>query len=410
MGTKVLRRLLLLLLIPLLGTANGWAAEIRGRSSTQFLWFNDYYNGKQVEFAQYLRFAATNIDQAGKFSLYGYGRGGAVLTNGDGMNGDGASGRLYSLYGDYRDVDGKLDVKLGRQFTNLSADSSLLDGARFDLKNVGPVGFTFLGGRNVVFGLNREMGHAGDYAAGMAMYLQGFKNTDLDISWFRKYDQYDVARDMLGASFKQYLFNNVKLYGNARYDMVSETFSDLLGGIKFFPTSSLSLTGEFLQSYPVFDTTSIYSVFAVNLYKEALIRADYTVSEKLAVNAGYTRQDFGDEGGWGDVYIVGVTIRPLETLTIAIDYDRRSGYGGDLNGGVLELNYDASQQLRLAAGVAYDVYQRDNMTGEETAKNYWLGAKYKLTKSMSASLRVEESVNKTYDSNVQGRFVFDYDF
>src|SRR3972149_7189773 len=96
MGTKVLRRLLLLLLIPLLGTANGWAAEIRGRSSTQFLWFNDYYNGKQVEFAQYLRFAATNIDRAGKFSLYGYGRGGGVLTHGEGLNGDGASG-LFDL-------------------------------------------------------------------------------------------------------------------------------------------------------------------------------------------------------------------------------------------------------------------------------------------------------------------------
>ena len=113
-----------------------------------------------------------------------------------------------------------------------------------DVKNVGPLGFTFLGGRNVVFGLNGEMGHTGDYATGTAMYLQGFQNTDLDISWFRKYDEYDVARDMLGASFKQYLFNTVKLYGNARYDMVSEVFSDLLGGVKVFPTANLSLTGE----------------------------------------------------------------------------------------------------------------------------------------------------------------------
>jgi hypothetical protein len=50
------------------------------------------------------------------------------------------------------------------------------------------------------------------------------------------------------------------------------------------------------------------------------------------------------------------------------------------------------------------------MTDEQTARNYWLGAKYKLTKSITASLRVEESVNKTYSSNMQGRFVFDYDF
>ena len=66
--------------------------------------------------------------------------------------------------------------------------------------------------------------------------------------------------------------------------------------------------------------------------------------------------------------------------------------------------------MRLAAGIAYDVYQRDSMTGEQTARNYWLGARYKFTKKIAASLRVEESVNKTYDSNMQGRFVFDYDF
>lgn len=412
MVMKALQRVLCLLVISLLFVANGWTMEIRGRSSTQFLWFDDFYNGRQAELTQYLRVAATGIDAAGKFSLYGYGRAGATLQNGDDLyHDDRTNGRLYYLYGDYRDIGGKVDIKVGRQFTNLSADSSILDGARLDVKNIGPVGFTFLGGRNVVFGLNGEMGHTGDYAAGAAMYLQGLQDTDLDISWFRKWDQYDVARDMLGASFKQYLFNTtVKLYGNARYDMVSEVFNDLLGGIKVFPLANLSLTGEYYQSYPTFDTVSIYSVFAVNRYKEALFRADYNVSQKLAVSAGYTRQDFGDDGGWGDVYILGCTLRPLAALTIDLNYDRRSGYGGDLNGGSVDVTYNATKGLRLAAGFAYDVYQRDSMTGEETVKNGWLGARYKLTKNISASLRVEDSVDKNDENNWQGRFVFDYDF
>ncbi len=411
MVMKTLQRVLCLLVISLLFVANSWAVEIRGRSSTQFLWFDDFYNGRQTELTQYLRVAATGIDAAGKFSLYGYGRAGATLQNGDDIyNDDRTNGRLYYLYGDYRDIGGKVDIKVGRQFANLSADSSIIDGASFDVKNVGPVGFTFLGGRNVIFGLNGEMGHTGDYAAGVAMYLQGFQTTDLDISWFRKWDQYDVARDMLGASFKQYIFNTVKLYGNARYDMVSEVFNDLLGGIKVFPLANLSLTGEYYQNYPTFDTTSIYSVFAVNRYKEVVARADYTLNENLAVNVGYTRQDFGDDDSRGDVYILGCTLRPLATLTIDLNYDRRSGYGGDLNGGALDVAYDATKELRLAAGLAYDVYQRDNMTGEETAKNGWLGAKYKLNNSMSASLRVEDSVDKSDENNWQGRFVFDYDF
>lgn len=410
MGKKVWRCLSLLLLISLVCAAGSWAVEIRGRSSTQFLWFNDFYNGRQIELAQYLRIAATDIDKDGKFSIYGYGRVGAILEKGEEETGDRTNGRLYYLYGVYRDLGDRLDIKVGRQFNNLSAESSLIDGARLDLKNVGPVGFTLIGGRNVVFGLDGELGHAGDYATGMAVYLQGFPNTDLDVSWFRKWDESDVARDILGASFKQYLFQNLKLYGNARYDLVSETFTELLGGARFFPTANLSFTGEYYQSYPTFDTTSIFSVFAVNQYREALIRADYNVSEMLGVNAGYTRQDFGDADGKGHVYVVGLTIRPLKTLTIDIDYDRSTGYSGDLNGGTLEVNFDATPALRLAAGIAYDVYQRDSMTGEQTARNYWLGARYKFTKKIAASLRVEENVNKTYDSNMQGRFVFDYDF
>jgi len=413
MAVKALRSVLLLLLLSFFCYTSSWAVEIRGRSSTQFLWYNDFYNGRQIDFAQYLRIAATNIDQAGKFSLYGYGRAGVVLQNAD-DNDKGANGRLYYLYGDYRNVGNKVDVRVGRQFTNLSAESALIDGVRFDVKNAGPLGFTLLGGRNVVFGLNGELTHPGDYAFGMSAYLQGLRNTDLDVSWFRKWDQYDVARDMLGASFKQYLLNNLKLYGNARYDVVGEVFSELLGGIKYFPLASLTLTGEFYQSYPTFDTTSIFSVFAVNQYKEALVRADYTISEKLGVYGGYKRQDFGDDSGQSDVYTVGLTLRPLEILTIDIDYDHTNGYGGDLNGGTVDVSLDATKELRLSGGMAYDVYQRsffaDGMTDTQTSKNYWIGAKYKLNKQMTASLRLDDNVNVTSDNDWQGRFIFDYDF
>ncbi len=59
MVMKALQRVLCLLVISLLFVANSWAMEIRGRSSTQFLWFDDFYNGRQAELAQYLRVAAT---------------------------------------------------------------------------------------------------------------------------------------------------------------------------------------------------------------------------------------------------------------------------------------------------------------------------------------------------------------
>jgi len=405
MGIKGVLRFLLFVF--LLSATSGWAADIHGKSSTQLLWFNDFYNGRQIELGEYLQFSVTKLDKDGKFNIYGYGRGTQDLTNGEGLN-----GRLYYLYGDYRDLFDKLDVKLGRQFVNLSAGTTIIDGGQADLKNIGPVAFTVLGGRDVVFGINGELSRDGNYALGMAAYLTGFRKTDLDVSWFRKWDEGDVSRDIVGGSFKQYLLDSVKLYSNARYDLTSEVFNEVLAGIKYFPTANLVLTGEWFQSYPTFDTTSIYSVFAVNRYQEGVVRADYTINENIAVNAGYSRQDYGEDGT-ADVYEAGCTLRPINTLTIGLAYDRHEGYGGHLDGGTFDVTWDATKELMLAGGLTVDAYNRDffpTASGNEIAQKYWLGAKYRMGRNMAASLRIEDDVNVTYNSNVQGRFVFDYSF
>ncbi|KAF0217562.1 MAG: hypothetical protein FD174_3241 [Geobacteraceae bacterium] len=406
MGIKGLSRLLLFVL--LLCATTGWGAEMKGRSSTQALWFiNDFNNRRQVELAEYLRLSVIKIDEAGKFAIYGYGRGTQDLNNGEGLN-----GRLYYLYGEYRDLYDKLDIRMGRRFVNLSAGTAIIDGAQLDLKNVGPVAFTVLGGRDVVFGLDGEIGHEGNYALGMAAYLAGFRKTDLDVSWFRKWDAGDVSRDVVGASFKQYLFDRIKLYSDARYDLTSEVFSEVLAGVKYFPTAKLIFTGEWFQSYPTFDTTSIFSVFAVNRYQEGVFRADYTITDKIAVNAGYSRQDYGDDG-FADVYEVGCTLRPVDTVTVGLAYDKRQGVGGRLDGGIFDATWDATKELQLAGGLTVDAYRRDffpSTSGDQIAQKYWLGGKYRLAQNMRASLRIEDDITETRNSNVQGRFIFDYDF
>jgi hypothetical protein len=384
------------------------AVEVSGRSSTQLLWYNDIVDGsKQMDLAEYLRISMTGIDDKGKVSLQGYGR--LVWDIKDVKEGeDRVQERLYYLYADIKDVLPDTDVRLGRQFINLSAGTALIDGLQAEIKNVGPVGFTVMGGRDIKFGEEGQLtSHA--YALGVATYLTGLKTTDLDISYFRAYDYSEVVRDIVGASFKQYVANSVKLYANARYDLTAEVFNEILGGVKFFPTLDLMLTAEYYESYPTFDTTSIYSVFAVNKYKEALIFADYTVLQNLDLSAGYTHEIFGD-GEAANLYEVGVRYRPAVNLTIGLFHDGRSGYGGDLDGYRVYVEYSRLAKWKAAAGVDYDSYQRDNMTGDETAKRYWAAGRYMFTKVMSASVRVEDNVNVNYSSDVQGRATFDYDF
>ena len=109
MGMKPLLRLLMTLVLTLATATASEAVELRGRSSTQALSFMDFYKGRQVEIAEYLRFSLTGIDNAGKLAFTGYGRGTQDLNNGEGFN-----GRLYFLYGDYRDLSltsPKIDLK-----------------------------------------------------------------------------------------------------------------------------------------------------------------------------------------------------------------------------------------------------------------------------------------------------------
>lgn len=391
-------------LVLLWGVPAADAVDISGRSSTQYSWYNDIVDGsKQSDLSEYIRVQIGALDDANRLTLQGYGR--LVYDVNDGGS---PEERLYYLFADYKDIADTVDVRLGRQFVNLSAGSALIDGVQADIKKIGFVGLTIMGGKDIQFG---EKGALTSHAAagGMAVYLVGLKNTDLDVSYYRAYDYSDIAREMVGFNFKQYLFQSWKLYGNARYDLTAEVFSELLGGVKYFPLLDLMLTAEYYESYPTFDTTSIYSVFAVNKYQEAVLKADYTALAWLDVSAGIITEDYGD-GADADVFELGLRFRPSHTYSIGVFHDDRSGYGGDLSGWKLYVDYSDLKKLKVAAGIDYDVYQRDDMTGDETAKKYWASARYAFSQKMSASVRVEDNVNANYTKDMRGRLTFDVDF
>lgn len=389
----------------LLGAGAAWSAEISGRSSTQLLWYNNEFTEDRVfEAAQYLRVNVTKIGKEGKLSFFAYGRGAQTI----GADHD-TTGRLYYFYADYRDLVDKADIRFGRQFTSNAAGNALIDGLKVDLKNIGPVGFSTFVGRDIVYGLNGELGNTFNTDLGISAYLAGFRKTDLELSWLRKWEQNEATRDILGGSFKQYIFNSLKLYGNTKYDLVSEAFTESLVGAKVYPTADLVVTTEYYKSYPTFDTTSIYSVFAVNKFQEALARVDYTISDRLALNAGYNRQ-WLDEGANIDQYHVGASATPIKHLKLNIELDNQTGYYGSTKGFIADIDYEISKEAQVACGVTYDVYRRDALTHDEIARRYWLGGKYKLAKNMALSGRVQNDVNARYSENVSGRLVFDYDF
>ena len=394
--------------------------KVNFTSSTQYLWYPDLLaidREKSIQdFAQYLRVNVTNLDKDGKINFYAYGRAIKELwTDHD----EEFQGRLYYFYLDYRDAFNEhLDLRAGRTFVNEAAVSGTIDGIHMDLKNLGPLGITFFGGRNVIFADKTETGTRGDGLIGMSIYLDTIKNTHVEVSYGRKYGEVDgnslVARENVGLDFfTTPISGMVNFYGRLKYDTISESYNEMLFGVKVTPIQNLTLRGEYYESDPTFDTSSIYSVFAVDQYKEQSISAEYQMTSNYRVSVKYAREDFsGNIGNSGsaiaNVYDIGFLAHPIKNLTINVTYEERSGYTDGLSGIRLYGEYKISK-MALMAGIDYDDFRRYG-SRDGNAEKYWAGINYEFSKIITASVKVEDDINFNYNNSYKGFVVININY
>jgi len=392
---KLLVMLMALACVPLLSHA----AEVKLTSSTQYLWYQDLIAADKEkslqDIAQYLRVNVTNVDKEGDINVYAYGRATKQVSTSQDLE-----GRLYYLYVDYRNaIKEHLDLRAGRTYVNAAAISGTVDGFHADVKNLGPVGVTLFGGRYVIFDEKREIGNGGDALAGMSVYLDTIKNTHVEVSYGRKYGDTDLMRENVGLDFSTTPFGTLNFYGRLKYDTMSESYNEMLFGAKVAPVKDLTLRGEYYESYPTFDAASIYSVFAVNQYKELSLSAQYQLATNYRVSLKYARETF-DGDSHANVYEVGLLAKPIKNLTLNLTYENRDGYAGQLSGIRFYGEYKIAKASVLA-GIDYDDFRRQ-LSREGSAKRYWAGVNYEFTKIISAVVRVEDNINFTYDNSYQG--------
>ena len=408
--------LLLLFLAP--GPAR--AADVRFQSSTQYLWYNDPFLDKnQSDVVEYLKVGAPAIDNAGRFSAFGYGRVSKQFNSGqDGVfsDSDDILGRLYFFYVNYALPERRGDIRLGRQYVAVGAGAGTIDGIRADARNLGPLALSAFAGYDVRYREATDLTRDGDYLLGASVGASFLKegtvlhNTNLELSYLRKYNETDIVREMLGVHADQGFYKKAKAYVDWRYDILHEANSEFLAGLKVTPFAGLlSITGEYFSSYPNFDADSIFTVFAVSRYREALGRVDYIVTPQVTLFGSYTRADY--DGPTADTGSLGARFRPkqVEGLGIRAAVDIRRGYPGDLTGFDLSADY-AFKKANLGAGITYDVFQRDSMTDDFSAKKYWAGGSYEVRKNMTARLRVEDKVTRQFENEFSGRAALDLRF
>jgi hypothetical protein len=420
-GKRWLFPVVLLLLFALFtAPAPARAADVRFQSSTQYLWYNDPFLDKdQSDIVEYLSIGAPAIDNAGRFSAFGYGRVSRQFNAGPQeifSNSDDVLGRLYFFFLNYALPGQRGDIRLGRQFVAVGAGAGTIDGIRADARNLGPIALSVFAGYDVRYRETTDLTRDGDYLLGASVggtFLKegtALHNTNLELSYIRKYNETDIVREMLGVHADQGIYKKAKAYVDWRYDIMHEANSEFLAGVKLTPFAGLmSITGEYFSSYPNFDADSIFTVFAVTRYREALCRVDYIVNPGLTLFASYTRADY--DGPKADIGSLGARIMPerAKGLAVRAAVDLRQGYPGDLTGFNLSADY-AFRKATLAAGITYDVFQRDSMTDDFSAKMYWAGGSYEMRKNLTARLRVEDKVTRQFENEFSGRAALDVRF
>jgi hypothetical protein len=413
-GRKILLAASLLLLA--LAPVRALAVDVKTQASTQYLWYNDPFQDKtQGDLLQYVKLSATKIDAAGRFSTVGYGRVSKQFgSSGETDRGDSDDvlGRIYFLYMNYAIPEDRGDVRLGRQMVSVGAGTGTIDGVRVDVRNYGPVAISLFGGYDVRFAETSDRTKPGNYLAGASAGGSFFKGNNVEVSYLRKYDESDIIREMAGVRLEQTLFGKIKGYADLRYDMVHQSYAEFLAGIQAVPSSDrmLTFTAEYYSSYPTFDADTIYTAFAVTRYREALGRADWIVNPAWTVYGSYTRADY--DGPTADVGTIGVRNRSksVKGLTVSASVDVRRGYPGDLTGFRASADYAFGKKALLAAGVAYDSFQRDSMQDGFDAKKFWVGGSCEVRKNMAVKVRVEDAVTRLSSSEVQGRASVDFSF
>ncbi len=391
-----------LILCGLLSTAG--AVTLGGSSSSQASWFQDEAGADHFDLAQYARVSTRNFDSADTIRIDGYGR-----ANGDVQQGEGVEGRLYYLYLDKKGLPGQSSVRVGRQFFFVSAGSALIDGAKIETRAAGPLAFSLAGGRNVLFSTTGEFTHGGDIAAGAQVALTSIPQGSLNLSYMVTYDQSDLATEKVGLAADKRFGKYGEIYTQLRFDVLSEVWNEIQVGARTAVVPHLNLAAEYFRTIPTFEATSIYSVFAVERYQEVSAKAEYELSHSVAIEGEYRNESYG-AGDTANVGEAGVRYRPTDASSLYAAGIWRNGAGGKLAGFELSGTVAVAKKYTLAAGVQRDVYQRDQMTGKESASRFWLGGDVKLRKDVSVAARVEDNINENWNNDVRARLALNVDF
>ncbi|KPK27954.1 MAG: hypothetical protein AMJ61_03960 [Desulfobacterales bacterium SG8_35_2] len=396
--------LVLLCTIPL---AKVQAASFSGRSSTVIEWFDDPSDETALPIYEYILLNVRDLGNGG-MNFKGYGR--LASDTQDVVDVD---SRLYYAFLEKQGVfDSRVDFRFGRQFVVTTAGASVMDGLDITFNNVGPLNFRFFGGGDATY---YESYDKDDLLWGAEVYGLFLQNRlNLGLSYMQKWDESELAKELIGIDLDYDRENLINIYSEFQFNYLNNAVSYFLAGAKYYKSSKWNLRTEYLYSLPVFTSTSIYSVFAVDKYQEFMAEYAYNIAVGLRAFGRYSHE-FYEEFSDADVFEAGIEkIRRRNFSGYLTVVYRNDDDGQNLRGVKARAAWMFSKKLQAGVGANVDVLDRridfENNEDETTSDLFWLYGTYFFTNRVNVQLKVERASSDLWDEYYRGRVRFNISF
>ena len=376
------------------------SATLTGRSSTVIEWFDDADEESIVPFYQYLLLNFRDIDDDG-MNFRGYGR---FAT--DTQSVVDVDSRLYYAFLEKKGIfNDRADFRLGRQFVITTAGASVMDGLDLTVKNLGPVNLRIFGGGDATY---YESYDKDDIVWGFevsGLYLQNRLN--LGLSYLQKWDESELTKELIGLDLDYDNKEAINVYSEFQFNYINNVVSYFLLGGKYYKNPKWNIRTEYLYSLPVFESTSIYSVFAVDKYQELMAEYTYKLAVGLRAFGRFTHEfyeDFSD----ADVLEAGIEkIRTEKFSGYLAGVFRNDEDGQDLIGVKARVAWLFSKKIQAGVGANVDVLDRridlDNNEDETTSSLLWLYGTYYFTDRVNVQLKLERAESDLWNEYYRGR-------
>lgn len=371
------------------------AATVSGRASTVVEWFDDAQEDTAVPFYQYLLLNVRDIDGDG-LDFRGYGRLADDLA--DEVDAD---SRLYFAFLEKRDILDGLDMRLGRQFISTTAGASLMDGIDLEYGKLGPVSLKLFGGGDVTY---YEGYNAKDLIVGGEVSGRFLRSLDLGLSYVQKWEESELTHELIGFDLDYDRYGLFNVYNETQFSWLTDEITYFLLGGKYYRDERWTLRAEYLYSLPVFSSTSIYSVFAVDEYQEVLAELTYRFDDGIRTFARYVREIY-ETGDDADVFEAGIEkLRTDALYGYLTGIVRDDEAGQDLAGFKFRAAYRFSQRCEAGVGIHLDVLERRLEDDDETTSTrLWADTTVYLTEAINVQAKVERVESDLWDEYYRGR-------